>query len=171
MFSRKRKAASHASTANATNTLSCTQSFQTNPMIDLSNSNLLKIDHDRPSGSRRPSSIIHNVIETPEEHQHHSGPAPRSGPAAHFPKIFSKEGVRNALFLNSAATAFTKSTRSNDMEMAEMPLSYLAIAGSAIPALWMRRDDKGRRPVSIVHLSPLLWRWPSVWFLASCPLV
>lgn len=79
----------------------------------------------------------------------------------HFPKIFSKEGVRNALFLNSAATAFTKSTRSKILEVPEVSVSYLAMAGTAIPALWMRRDDKGRRPVSIVPFLPSFQKHPS----------
>ncbi|KAF8955666.1 hypothetical protein BGZ52_000300, partial [Haplosporangium bisporale] len=60
--------------------------------------------------------------------------------------MFSKDGVRNALFLNSAATAFTKSSRARTMDQVDVHLSSLAVTGSAVPALWLRRDNKGRRP-------------------------
>ncbi|KAF9576193.1 hypothetical protein EC968_010316 [Mortierella alpina] len=115
----------------------------------------------RPQGSRRPSST-HNVIEDPEKSHHHhhrhrifhhgedrdgeGHGAAHSNPLRMFPKIFSKEGVRNALFLNSAVTAFTKSNRAENLENVDIPVMSLAISGSAVPALWLRRDDKGRRP-------------------------
>ncbi|KAG0211022.1 hypothetical protein BGX28_008592 [Mortierella sp. GBA30] len=117
----------------------------------------------RPQDSRRPSSIIHNVIEDHDEkkHSHHLVPHHHSEnetdghrhshhqPAHLFPKIFSKEGVRNALFLNSAASAFTKSSRSKDLGNVDIPVMSLAVTGSAVPALWLRRDDKGRRPIAV----------------------
>ncbi|KAG0023955.1 hypothetical protein BGZ82_010606 [Podila clonocystis] len=114
-------------------------------------------------GDTRPS-IIHNSIEeddsghrrspgSPGSHHHTDGEHAKTHHHHHhhhhFPKIFSKDGVRNALFLNSAATAFTKSSRTRSMDQVDMHLSSLAIIGSAVPALWLRRDDKGRRPVAV----------------------
>ncbi|KAF9932766.1 hypothetical protein BGZ67_004583 [Mortierella alpina] len=118
----------------------------------------------RSQDSRRPSSITHNVIEDPEvrsQHRHrifHHGEdrdgegqeAAHNNPLRMFPKIFSKEGVRNALFLNSAATAFTKSSRTKNLENVDIPVMSLAVTGSAVPALWLRRDDKGRRPPPVL---------------------
>ncbi|KAG0348929.1 hypothetical protein BG004_003646 [Podila humilis] len=103
----------------------------------------ISYEHDQ-----RPS-IIHNAI-TPDG----SPPLPNhfrndgaSQPAVHhFPKIFSKDGVRNALFLHSATTAFTKSKREKTLNAVDMQISSLAAIGPAIPSLWLRRDDKGRRP-------------------------
>ncbi|KAF8937698.1 hypothetical protein BGZ58_002293 [Dissophora ornata] len=114
-----------------------------------------QIRAERPRDPRRPSSIIQSVIENPEPHYyHHHHDDGASGSRRHhaavmFPKIFTKEGVRNALFLNSAATAFTKSTRSKDLCNVNIPVASLAITGSAVPALWLRRDDKGRRPIAV----------------------
>ncbi|KAG0272369.1 hypothetical protein BGZ95_011895 [Linnemannia exigua] len=114
--------------------------------------------------TRRPSSTIHNVIEDPEEHHHQShlrlhshsrdggGEDVASGHhrMSHlFPKIFSKDGIRNALFLNSAATAFQKH-RAKEAKTMYLPAAALAVMGSAVPALWMRRDDKGRRPPAVL---------------------
>ncbi|KAI8604037.1 hypothetical protein EDD21DRAFT_333733 [Dissophora ornata] len=115
-----------------------------------------QIRAERPRDPRRPSSIIQSVIENPEPHYyHHHHDDGASGSRRHhaavmFPKIFTKEGVRNALFLNSAATAFTKSTRSKDLCNVNIPVASLAITGSAVPALWLRRDDKGRRPPPVL---------------------
>ncbi|KAF9408197.1 hypothetical protein BGZ94_002394 [Podila epigama] len=114
---------------------------------------------DRPplgisyEGERRPSAV-HNIIEL-DDHYHPINGSGNNGhtsqPSAHhFPKIFSKEGMRNALFLNSAATAFTKSTRSKTMEYVDVHLASLSVTGSAVPALWLRRDDKGRRPPPVL---------------------
>ncbi|KAF9312591.1 hypothetical protein BG003_006127 [Podila horticola] len=107
------------------------------------------------------SSIIHNAIEEDENSQHRPHRSPGSHhhnhtddehPKTHhhFPKIFSKDGVRNALFLNSAATAFTKSSRAKTMVQVDVHLTSLVVAGSAVPALWLRRDDKGRRPPPVL---------------------
>ncbi|KAF9577108.1 hypothetical protein BGW38_007894, partial [Lunasporangiospora selenospora] len=60
--------------------------------------------------------------------------------------IFSKEGVRNTLSLNSAANAFTKSSRSKNMSEVDIPVVALAMGASAALALYLRRDDKRRRP-------------------------
>ncbi|KAG0077903.1 hypothetical protein BGZ92_001729, partial [Podila epicladia] len=115
-------------------------------------------------GELRPS-IIHNSIEDDNTGQHRSPGSPGShhhtdGEHAkahhhhhhhhHFPKIFSKDGVRNALFLNSAATAFTKPSRARTMDQVDVHLNSLAVTGSAVPALWLRRDDKGRRPPPVL---------------------
>ncbi|KAF9378152.1 hypothetical protein CPC16_011439 [Podila verticillata] len=103
------------------------------------------------------SPIIHNSIKEDDSSHHKShhlhaseGEHPRTQPSVHhFPKMFSKDGVRNALFLNSAATAFTKSSRARTMDQVDVHLSSLAVTGSAVPALWLRRDNKGRRPVAV----------------------
>ncbi|KAF9968644.1 hypothetical protein BGZ70_000961 [Mortierella alpina] len=119
----------------------------------------------RSQDSRRPSSTVHNVNGDSEEKSHHhrhrffhhgEDKDGEGHEAAHnnhmrmFPKIFSKEGVRNALFLNSATTAFTKSNRTKNFENVDIPVMSLAITGSAVPALWLRRDDKGRRPPPVL---------------------
>ncbi|KAG0059790.1 hypothetical protein BGZ89_000117 [Linnemannia elongata] len=119
---------------------------------------------DGVSTTRRPSSVIHNVIDNPEtpdhnshrhhRHSRHSHDGGEEGEGSHrmqhlFPKIFSKEGIRNALFMNSAATAFQKNRKKESNAM-YVPAAALAIIGSAVPALWMRRDDKGRRPPAVL---------------------
>lgn len=119
---------------------------------------------DGVSTTRRPSPVIHNVIDNPEtpdhnshrhhRHSRHSHDGGEEGEGSHrmqhlFPKIFSKEGIRNALFMNSAATAFQKNRKKESNAM-YVPAAALAIIGSAVPALWMRRDDKGRRPVRLL---------------------
>jgi hypothetical protein len=90
----------------------------------------------------RPSSV-YNVIPSPKDEDddkgtHHSGM---------FQKVLNKDSVRNALNLNSAASAFTKTSRSKNLGNIDMPTASLVMTGSAVPALWLRRDDKGRRPV------------------------
>lgn len=39
------------------------------------------------------------------------------------------------------------------MDQVDVHLNSLAVTGSAVPALWLRRDDKGRRPVSFLFLT------------------
>ncbi|KAG0217601.1 hypothetical protein BGX33_010118 [Mortierella sp. NVP41] len=118
------------------------------------------LEADGAPKSRRPSSIIHNTIDNPDdEHEHRryskqpreGGEDVAGGHRTHhlFPKIFSKEGIRNALFLNSAATAFQKGNNAKDLKELQMPAAALAITVSTVPALWMRRDDKGRRPIEV----------------------
>ncbi|KAG0289653.1 Phospholipase D1, partial [Dissophora globulifera] len=63
--------------------------------------------------------------------------------------IFRKDSIRNALFMNSAASAFTKKHRSENLQNIDMPIASIAVTGAAVPALWLRRDDKGRRPIAI----------------------
>ena len=124
------------------------------------------LEVDGVSTTRRPSSVIHNVIDNPEthdqnSHRHHrhsrqSHDGGEEGEGSHrmqhlFPKIFSKDGIKNALSMNSAATAFQKN-RKKEADAMYVPAAALAITGSAIPALWMRRDDKGRRPVRFLFL-------------------
>ncbi|KAF8947011.1 hypothetical protein BGZ47_010541 [Haplosporangium gracile] len=103
------------------------------------------LEADGVSTTRRPSSVTHNVIDSPDTHDHdhrhrrHSRQSHDGGEEGadshrmhhHFPKIFSKDGIKNAFFMNSAATAFQKNR------------------SSAVPSLWMRRDDKGRRPLVV----------------------
>lgn len=94
--------------------------------------------------SGRPSSV-YNVLPSPEhgpenEHQHSSM----------FHKIFSKDSVRNALSLNSAASAFTKSNRTSKLGTVDIPVASLAVTGAGVPAFWLRRDDKGRRPPPVL---------------------
>ncbi|KAF9128068.1 hypothetical protein BGX30_014484 [Mortierella sp. GBA39] len=122
------------------------------------------LDADGISTTQRPSSVIHNVIDNPEthdhdshRHHHHSGQLHDAGEEGegshrmhhHFPKIFSKEGIKNALFMNSATTAFQKNRKKESNAM-YVPAAALAITSSAIPAFWMRRDDKGRRPPAVL---------------------
>lgn len=125
------------------------------------------LEADGVSTTRRPSSVIHNVIDNPEtqdhsshrhhRHSRHSHDGGEEGEGSHrmqhlFPKIFSKEGIRNALFMNNAATAFQKN-RKKESNATYVPAAALAVIGSAVPPLWMRRDDKGRRPVRFLFLS------------------
>ncbi|KAF9181195.1 hypothetical protein BGZ51_005587 [Haplosporangium sp. Z 767] len=77
-----------------------------------------------------------------QQHQQHQQHHRLSG-------IFSKNDARNTLFLNRAATAFAKSNRSNVLENVDIPPMSLAVAASAVPALWLRRDSRGRRPVAV----------------------
>lgn len=123
------------------------------------------LEADGVSTTRRPSSVIHNVIDNPDahgqDHRHyrhsrhsHDGREEAAGSHRmqhHFPKIFSKEGIKNALFINSATSAFHKG-RNLESNAMYAPAAALAITGSAVPAMWMRRDDKGRRPVRFLFL-------------------
>ena len=106
------------------------------------------IEEDNTGQHRPPGSLgSHHCTdgEHAKTHHHHHH--------LHLPKILSKDGVRNALFFNSAATAFTKRSRTKTMDQVDVHLNSLAITGSAVLALWLRRDDKGRRPVSFFFLT------------------
>ncbi|KAK3841475.1 MAG: hypothetical protein J3R72DRAFT_152641 [Linnemannia gamsii] len=157
-------AAETSAGANTSTSSSMTLSPLSSNTLDRPESGRASSSGDVIPTTRRPSSIIHNVIEDQDEHhhQHHLGHRrhSRDGGAggedvasghhrmSHlFPKIFSKDGIKNALFLNSAATAFQKH-RAKEANATFIPAAALAVIGSAVPALWLRRDDKGRRPVS-----------------------
>jgi hypothetical protein len=97
---------------------------------------------ERGSHGGRPSSV-HNVIPSPKDEDddkgtHHPGM---------FQRVLNKDSVRNALNLNSAASAFTKTNRSKNLGNFDIPTASLVITASAVPALWFQRNDKGLRPV------------------------
>ncbi|KAG0353067.1 hypothetical protein BGZ54_002423, partial [Gamsiella multidivaricata] len=118
-----------------------------------------RLRQSRPEGSTptRPSSSIRNGVgdlehgQPHDHHTHHRNDVTGDAPHPHlFPKIFNKENVRNALFLNSATTAFAKSNRSKSLGNVDIPVASLAVTGLAVPALWLRRDDKGRRSPPVI---------------------
>ncbi|KAG0262982.1 hypothetical protein BG011_009480 [Mortierella polycephala] len=114
----------------------------------------------RSQDSRQPSSISHSVISGPEgsdhgqrnRHRFHLHRRRDSEDGAEGGQEQQQQQHHNLskIFLNNAATAFTKSNRSNVLENVDIPPMSLAVTGSAVPALWLRRDDKGRRPPAVL---------------------
>ncbi|KAF9351259.1 hypothetical protein BGX26_010701 [Mortierella sp. AD094] len=76
-----------------------------------------------------------------------SGTSSNKKRAILFPKMLNKESVRKAIAMRRAVCAFQEAYRAECLARTEIELPIMAVTGTAIPALWLRRDDKGRRPL------------------------
>ncbi|KAF9092887.1 hypothetical protein BGX27_001710, partial [Mortierella sp. AM989] len=67
-----------------------------------------------------------------------------------FPKMLNKDSVLNAIATRRAANAFQEACRFENLSHSEISEPLMAVVGTAIPALFLRRDDKGRRPPPVL---------------------
>ncbi|KAF9405114.1 hypothetical protein BGZ76_006687, partial [Entomortierella beljakovae] len=63
-----------------------------------------------------------------------------------FPKMHSKECAKQAIILQKATEAFHNACDPEKLFNPEISEATMAVTGLALPALWFRKDDKGRRP-------------------------